>query len=82
MGYIDTDGIYHSETVNVPNLMPKKTSTWKHASHDQQRLDHQADLVQPYNRDGSFNLDFFALYPEESINSYGFTPPSHNQDKE
>lgn len=45
---------------------PKQNSQWKAADQDRQRTEHAADLVQPYNPDGTINKEFSWVYPEES----------------
>lgn len=86
MGYIDKHGKYHNEDPDVGDLLPSPTSVHKQSDHDQQRMDHRADLVQPYLANGDPNPEFIDLYPEESKHTYGFIPTdedlSINQSKE
>lgn len=46
-------------------------STYKVYSHDQQRLNHARDLIQPYTRDGKPNPEFIQQYPDEA-RGHGF----------
>ncbi len=43
-----------------------RQSTYKEFRHDEQRRAHAAELVQPFNKDGTPNQEFRNLYPEES----------------
>lgn len=70
MGYI-LDGVYHKGNAPISDMMGSTRSGFKEWDHDRQREDHRAELVQPYNRDGSPNEDFIDIYPEES-KQYGF----------
>lgn len=62
MGYI-IDGVYYRGKAK-PELIKGKTSVNKQWDHDRQREDHQADIVQMYDRDGTVNREFVELYPE------------------
>lgn len=66
-GYI-LNGEYHR---GKAPLGVTESSQFKAWSHDSQRREHRADLVQPYTRDGKPNPEFINLYPEES-KGYGF----------
>lgn len=72
MGYIDASGKYVKGVPNVSLLLPRPTSTHKAAGHDQQRLDHARDLVQPYKRDGTINDEFIAAFPDDAKEIYKF----------
>jgi hypothetical protein len=61
MGYI-RNGIYYKDDVKEPI---KVGSLYKHSEHEDQRLRHQKDLLQPYNGDKP-NGDFIRAYPEQS----------------
>ena len=45
---------------------PKSTSQSKAFDHERQRREFAADIVQPYNADGSVSDDFLWLYPEQA----------------
>lgn len=65
VGYIDADGIYHPGVEGVTTIGPA-SSQYKAWSHDRQRAEHQADLLQPYDRNGRPNTAFMEQYVEES----------------
>lgn len=81
MGYI-LNGKFHKGEPDVDKLMPRPTSTHKQAGHDNQRMDHKADLVQPYLPNGNPNPAFIELYPEESQETYKFIPTDEELSKE
>lgn len=82
MGYIGKDGQYHAEDAQMQDMVPGQTTSWKQSDHDRQRRDHQAELVQPWNNDGTVNDEFVSLYPEESKHVYKFIPTDEQISKE
>ena len=67
-GYIDSFGRYHKN--GIPKKLDGISSQYKSYSHDRQRAEHAADLVQPWVN-GKFNPEFRDLYPKESKENYG-----------
>lgn len=65
MGHI-INGKYYKEDPKGLELGIQQSSTYRNWSHDQQRMNHQKDILQPYNRDGKPNPEFIREYPEES----------------
>lgn len=53
-------------------MVPQRTSVYKASDHDRQRADHKADLINPYNRDGTPSEEFIDLYPTESEETFHF----------
>jgi hypothetical protein len=82
MGFIGADGKFYSGSPKLADIVPQATSIWKQSDHDRQRADHKADLVKPYNTDGSPSDEFISLYPEESKNTYKFIPTDDQLSKE
>lgn len=74
LGYV-LDGKYH-KGVKIAQR-PDTSSTYRAWGQDQQRLDHQWELVQPYTRKGEVNPDFIEAYPEEA-RTYGFTKETNH----
>ena len=82
MGYIASDGKYHSGSPKMADIVPTATSVWKQSDHDRQRQDHKADLVRPYLPSGEPNPEFIELYPEESKTTYKFIKSDEQISKE
>lgn len=82
MGYIDGFGQYHTGNIPLHEAVPRPTSVWKQSNHDDQRANHQADLVQPYLRNGEPNPAFIELYPDESKETFKFIPTDEELIKE
>lgn len=61
MGYIK-NGVYHKDDAKAP---VKIGMLYKHSEHEDQRLRHQKDLLQPYIGDNP-NPAFIRAYPEQS----------------
>lgn len=68
-GYI-INGEYHQGMAPLGTPDPDNTQ-YKGWTHDKQRSEHRADLVQPYTSDGKPNQEFITLYPDEA-KGYGF----------
>ena len=64
MSYIDEYGEYHKGEQRA--TLEPNSSQYKAWSHDRQRAEHQADLLQPYDRNGRPNAEFMEQYVEES----------------
>ena len=64
IGYVDGYGQYHPGK-SGSGLSPD-SSQYKAWSHDRQRAEHQADLLQAYDRNGRPNAAFIEQYPRES----------------
>lgn len=58
----------------MQNAVPAQTSVWRQGDHDRQRKDHQQDLINPFNRDGTPSEEFKSAYPDESKEVYKFLP--------
>jgi hypothetical protein len=69
LGYIK-DGQYHRGVPDNGDSRPMPSSLVKAADHDDQRWEHQADLLQPYDAAGRPNEAFIEEYYEEAKN-YG-----------
>lgn len=82
MGFIGSDGKYYSGQAKMAEIVPQKTSVWKQSDHDRQRADHRADLIRPYNPDGTPNEEFVSLYPTESQETYNFIKSDEDIAKE
>ncbi len=61
MGYIK-NGVYHK---GLAKTTTKLSQLYKHNDHEDQRLRHRKDLIQPYDGDNP-NPEFIRAYPEES----------------
>lgn len=71
IGYI-SDGVYVRTQPTLEDMLSPEPSTLaKVADMDQQRFEHQYELIQPYDSAGKPNPDFIQAYPEEA-KTYGF----------
>lgn len=66
------NGRYYKKQPDLHQLQSLQQSTWKEYDHDRQRIDHAADIVQPFKH-GKPNQEFIELNPEAAID-YGFIP--------
>lgn len=71
VGYV-LNGVYHRKAPDLSELHSVQQSTWKEWSHDLQRQEHGADIVQPFKH-GKPNQEFIDLYHDASVD-YGFIP--------
>lgn len=75
VGYV-LDGKYHKGKPDLSKMQAVQQSTWKEWDHDKQRIDHAADIIQPY-KGRKPNQEFIDLYPKAAID-YGFVKPEDN----
>ncbi len=68
-GYV-INGEYHKGKAPLGTHEADNTQ-YKEWTHDKQRQEHRADLIQPYTRDGKPNPEFINIYPDEA-KGYGF----------
>ena len=64
IGYVDEHGKYRQGKRAA--TVEANSSQYKAYSHDRQRAEHLADLIQPYDRNGRPNRRFMEMYDEES----------------
>lgn len=69
-GYILNGKYYKKTKPDLQAMQSLQQSTWKEWDHDRQRIDHAADIVQPFKH-GKPNQDFIDLNPEAAVD-YGF----------
>jgi hypothetical protein len=82
IGYIGADGHYHrTDHVPLDQLVTPQQSTWKQGDHYRQRFDHAAEIIQPYNLDGTPNEDLIMADPDNAV-LYGFLPGELAHDPE
>jgi hypothetical protein len=72
MGMI-VNGVYIRGKANMQQLQSRQSSTWKRWSHNSQRGDYAAEIIQPRDRKGHPNQAFIEVYPEDAVD-YGFVP--------
>jgi hypothetical protein len=82
MGFVGADGKFYSGQPQMADIVPQNTSVWKESDHDRQRADHKADLVRPFNPDGTPSEEFISLYPQESKTTYNFIKSDEEISKE
>lgn len=63
-GYV-IDGVYYKGGIKEPTQITE-SPTYRNWSHDQQRQNHQRDIIQPHTKDGRPNAEFIQAYPIES----------------
>lgn len=60
------DGVYYKALCASCKPLPKVSSGHARWQRDIDVIDHEADIQQPYNSDGSINAKFAKLYPKQA----------------
>jgi hypothetical protein len=74
MGYIK-NGKYVKGT--APKQSNTENITWKSQQHDEQRMKHRRDMIQPYEQNGEMKQEFidqYLLKDKFLAEQYGFNP--------
>lgn len=60
------DGVYHKAVCHYCKPLPQVSSGHARWERDLDAQDHEADIQQPYNADGTINARFAKLYPQQA----------------
>lgn len=64
-GYVK-DGKFYRGQPKLEDMLYTSSPLAKEADHEQQRFEHQRDLLQPYDAAGNPNLEFIEAWPTEA----------------